>query len=341
MNILVSGLSDTNCGSTKSGRKCSLHFGLSSSFCAKSSQRRNGLNHFGFNYLEHTFDFENGRKILKKCDERTEESYPDVITGERKTMIPYPPTFQYSSKLKDFSVFDDDLETRVEEGRYKDEEDLNDIKMFKKIYLPQAGERDIYNPVLGCFSGYPGICINGFEPNQHLKEFSGAAEDMRNEEISTAANAQVQDWMTVIKKKFPGKLSRYIETIHGVKIHDALKEILSENKGTESAVEQARKRFKPKSKYKEEDVKKILYKVLKSGTFYDVLKEIYEFNELEQKMLECLGSTKEKVNEQVNKIVEAITPDNEDTKVQSFNIHQAIESADYGDMNRKSIKRAI
>ena len=63
----------------------------------------------------------------------------------------------------------------------KDEEmfkrELKEILNFRKIYLPQAGERNVFNPLIQSFFNYPGIFINGFEPNQYLKEFHQAAEE--------------------------------------------------------------------------------------------------------------------------------------------------------------------
>ena len=181
---MFSVISDKNC----TLGTCKLKLGASSSFQSKSRQRKECLKHFGYNYLTQTFDSENGRKILDKCDKMTEEKYKDVLNGERRTMITSPPHFIYSSKIKDFSVMEKELEDEKErleklvEKELKDEAELKDIKEFRKIYLPQAGERDVFNPLIGSFFHHPGIFVNGFEPNQYLKEFHQAAEEMRSTE---------------------------------------------------------------------------------------------------------------------------------------------------------------
>ena len=81
------------------------------------------------------------------------ESYPDVMNCERKTLVTSPPQFQYSAQMKDTStVLDEEaLEQIIKDKKYKDEADLKDIKHFRAMYLPQAGERDTFNPMLTCF----------------------------------------------------------------------------------------------------------------------------------------------------------------------------------------------
>ena len=276
MNNLISQLSDENCDS----KKCNLRYGFSKSFAINSSRRRNGIAHFGYNYLRCLFDSPNGKKILEKCDERTKECYQDLLSGEKRTMITSPPQYEYSSKLTNFSVFEGEIEKIVDEKLYKDEDELEDIKQFRKVYLPQAGERDIYSPLLGSFFHHPGIFINGFEPNRYMKEFTSAAEDMRNEKLSRKAKYQVEDWMTVIRKQFPESGSKYINTVPGDKIHNALEVILREKKGTQNAINEARKRFKSGKNYTEEDVERFLHRSLASGTFFDRLLDTYQLNEL-------------------------------------------------------------
>ena len=108
---MFSVLSDKNC----TLGTCKLKLGASSSFQSKSRHRKECLNHFGYNYLTQTFDSENGRKILEKCDEKTEEKYKDVLDGKRRTLITSPPHFAYNSKLKDdFSVMDGELEKKLQ-----------------------------------------------------------------------------------------------------------------------------------------------------------------------------------------------------------------------------------
>ena len=85
-------LSDESC----SGKKCHLKLGVSASFKTKLNLRREGLKCFGYNYLEKTFDTENGLKILKKIDKETNDNYGDVVSGERKTLLTCPPHFVYS-----------------------------------------------------------------------------------------------------------------------------------------------------------------------------------------------------------------------------------------------------
>jgi hypothetical protein len=243
--------------------------------------------------------------------------------------------------LKDFSVFHYDLEKRIDEKRYKDEADLEDIKKFRKMYLPQAGERDIYSPLLGSFFHHPGIFINGFEPNQYLKEFTGAAEDIRNKMLSRKAKCQVETWMKFIKKKFPESGRRYIDKVNRHKIVEALEVILSEKKGTENAVKEARKRFKSCNSYTEEEVENILHRSLTSGTPFDILQDSYQFNQLEERILECLGTKKEDINERVNHIIGIIQSENTDPKVECKAIHKAIQEADYGAMKSKRKKNLI
>ena len=105
---------------------CHLNLGASSSFQSKSRQRKECLKYFGYNYLTQTFDSENGKKILDKCDKMTEEKYKDVLNGERKTMITSPPHFIYSSKIKDFSVMDNELEDEKERLEKLVEKELKD-----------------------------------------------------------------------------------------------------------------------------------------------------------------------------------------------------------------------
>ena len=110
-------LSDESC----SGKKCHLKLGASTNFKTKLNLRREGLKCFGYDYLEATFDSENGRKILKKIDKETEDNYGDVIIGERKTLLTCPPHFVYSSKLEDFSVMEDVIEDKVRKQQCKNE----------------------------------------------------------------------------------------------------------------------------------------------------------------------------------------------------------------------------
>ena len=146
---MFKGLSDENCPrfSSSGRRSCHLKLGASSSFKSKSDNRRKYLKHFGYSYLTTTFDSDNASKILEKCNEKTHEKYADVINGERKTMLTCPPHFIYSSQLKsDFSVIESEMEKKIAEEKCKNE--LKEILNFRKIYLPQAGERNVFNPLI-------------------------------------------------------------------------------------------------------------------------------------------------------------------------------------------------
>ena len=104
-------LSDEKCDMGK----CRLKMGASKAFNSKASLRKEGIKFFGYDYLQKTFDSENGKKILEKCDEETKKKYEDVISGKRKTLITSPPHFVYNSKLKDFSVMEDEVEKKAED----------------------------------------------------------------------------------------------------------------------------------------------------------------------------------------------------------------------------------
>ena len=110
-------LSDESC----SGKKCHLKLGVSTNFKTQLNLRREGLKYFGYNYLEKTFDTENGLKILKKIDKETNYNYGDVVSGERKTLLTCPPHFVYSSKLEEFSVMEDEIEEKVRRQQCKNE----------------------------------------------------------------------------------------------------------------------------------------------------------------------------------------------------------------------------
>ena len=204
-------ISDENCDTSK----CKLKMGASQAFVLKCQKRRTGLNHFGFEYLKKLFNSVNGKKILDKCERKMIEVYPQVAKGERKTIITSPPHFLYTTKIKeDFVVFEEGVnkDTATPDDPSKHEATLEQIKKFRKDFLPQAGERDIFNPVLGAFFHHPGIFINGFEPNLYLKEFFKAARDRRNWEIGNRATKLVKDvWMTYIGNALPSTRRKYVD----------------------------------------------------------------------------------------------------------------------------------
>ena len=93
-------LSDKNCDRTK----CNLQLGSSQAFILNASRRRLGLKYYGNNYLRHIFHSPNGEKIFQKCEERTKDNYPEVLSGERRTLVTSPPQFEYNSKIKGTST---------------------------------------------------------------------------------------------------------------------------------------------------------------------------------------------------------------------------------------------
>ena len=198
-------LSDKNCNFNT----CRLKLGASTSCDSNLRRRREGLKYFGYTYLTKTFDSENGKKILYKCDKATEEKYEDVVNGKRKTLITCPPHFIYNSKLNTgFSVMEEELEKKIDDEELKSSSELKEILDFRKIYLPQAGERDIFNPLIGSFFHYPGIFVNGFEPNQYLKEFQQAAEELRRTLNANQIQKKVNSLMPSIVQHFPESESK-------------------------------------------------------------------------------------------------------------------------------------
>ena len=194
-------LLDTNC----KGKGCSFRLGISQAYNLYSSQRRQGLEHHGYKYIPPVFESINGKKIIEKIKERTIEAYPDVMTGKRRTIITSPPQFEYNSKLTaTFSVVEEALE-KIASEKLKGEDELKHINQFRADYLPQAGERDVFNPLLSCFFHNPGLFIHGFEPSKYLDVFVQQAEMMRNEELSKSIQAEVELWMKDIVKRFPTK----------------------------------------------------------------------------------------------------------------------------------------
>ena len=103
------------------------------------------------------------------------------------------------------------LEKIVEEKLYKSEEELKDINKFRSLYLPQAGERDTFSPLLSCFFHYRGLLLHGFEPSKYINVFVMQAEYMRNEHMSKEAKAQISTWLEVIEKFFPVPENRFLK----------------------------------------------------------------------------------------------------------------------------------
>ena len=289
-------LSDEKCISGP----CHLKLGASTSFKSKSESRREHIKHFGYAYLKKSFESVNGEKILNKCDEKTKEKYADVISGERKTMLTCPPHFIYTSKLKgDFSVMESEIEKMVEDEKYKNKAELKEIMEFRKIYLPQAGERDVFNPLIGSFFQYPGIFVNGFEPNQYLKEFHQAAEDMRRNKHATEARLIVQSWMPSIVKHFPATGSKHVNTIKGSMILTELDRMLKKENTSCNKIKEMKTRFKGNNEYTEIEVENNLQSALTSCSYFELHKKTYEFNELEEKLLECNGTNEKEIEELV------------------------------------------
>ena len=76
-------LLDTNCDRAR----CNLRLGASQAFAWKARKRIQGLGYRGKDYLKQCFNSPNGRKIFQKLEDRTNEAYPDVMNGERKTLL--------------------------------------------------------------------------------------------------------------------------------------------------------------------------------------------------------------------------------------------------------------
>ena len=293
-------LSDEKCISGP----CNLKLGASSSFKSKSDRRRECIKHFGYAYLKLSFDSKNGKKILTKCDEKTKEKFPDIISGERKTMLTCPPHFIYTSKLKgDFSVLESEIEKMIKDKKYENTAELKEILEFRKIYLPQAGERDIFNPLIGSFFHYPGIFVNGFEPNQYLKEFHKAAEDMRNIENARTAHFIVQSWMPSIVKHFPESGSKYVNKIKGEIVIKELNVLLKTQSTSGNTLKEIKKRLKNDNEYTEDEIKNNLQSALTCCSFFELNKRTYKFNELEEKILECNGSSEREIEELVDNML--------------------------------------
>ena len=92
-------LLDSNCDL----KKCGLKLGVSQEFICKARKRRLCLKRSGKDFLKHCFSSPNSQKIFQKCDDRTKETYADVINGERKSLVTCPPQFEYNSKIKEQS----------------------------------------------------------------------------------------------------------------------------------------------------------------------------------------------------------------------------------------------
>ena len=165
-------------------KKCRLRMGTSKAFVTKYQQRRASVKHHGFEYLKKMFNSINGRKILEKCEMKMAEVYPGVMDGSRKTIVTSPPHFYYTSKLKEGVVYEEGMDNGKETNEEASLEDIFKFrKSYKKDYLPQAGERDIFYPVLGAFYHHSGIFVNTFEPNMYLKAFFKHGKHIRELEI--------------------------------------------------------------------------------------------------------------------------------------------------------------
>ena len=184
-------LLDSNCDQ----QNCKLKLGASHAFILNSINRNSNLNNNGKTFFESIFTSPNGKKLLRKCRLGTLEQYQDVIKGKKKTLLTIPPQFTYDKRIKPTTSIDEvAIEGKIKQKNGKTEKELRDIKAFRSIYLPQAGERDIYGPLLGCFYKQPGLFINGFEQNRYLDIFVELAEVYRRAEISKAAKSKSEEW---------------------------------------------------------------------------------------------------------------------------------------------------
>ena len=184
-------LLDSNCDR----QSCNLQLGVSEAFKSNLMRRKKILKNYGKTFFQSIFTSPNGSKMLNKCRIGTQEQYPDVINGERKTLVTLPPQFTYDKRIRTTaSIDEEEIENRVTDKLCKNEKELRDIKAFRSIYLPQAGERDIYGPLLGCFFKHPGLFINGFEQNKYLDVFIELAETYRSMEMSKAARLKAKEW---------------------------------------------------------------------------------------------------------------------------------------------------
>ena len=307
--------------------KCRLRMGTSKAFATKYQKRRANVKYHGFEYLKKMFDSINGRKILNKCETKMAEVYPGVMNGNRKTIVTSPPHFYYTAKLKEGVVFEEGMGN--DKGT-NEEATLEDIFKFRKDFLPQAGERDIFNPVLGAFYHHSGIFVNTFEPNMYLKEFFKAGKNYRDWEIENKSKKLVKEvWMPYILKQFPPSRRKYLDKIKGHQVSLELDKILEEQKGTSRAVADAKKRFKTEVEYTEVEVEESLISCLKSGPFFlDIYGGSYEFNELEENLLEANGKNAKEVDGMVGRITKRINAKTKDVNIKGHIVCESINEED-------------
>ena len=98
-------LLDSNCDL----KKCGLQLGVSQEFICKARKRRLTLKGSRKDFLKDCFSSPNSQKIFQKCEDRTKETYPDVINGERNSLVTCPPQFEYNSKINEQSTVADDV----------------------------------------------------------------------------------------------------------------------------------------------------------------------------------------------------------------------------------------
>ena len=328
-------LLDTNCAGAP---KCTLRLGISQAYNSNSLQRRQGLKYHGYKRLSDIFDSPNGKKIFAKIKDRTEEAYPDVIAGKRRTIITSPPQFENNSKLTDtFSVVEEALEDIIAKKK-GDENELKDIKQFRADYLPQAGERDVFNPLLSCFFHNPGLFIHGFEPSKYLNVFVQQAEMMRNEEFSRSIMDETGLWMKEILKLFPSKEPKRHETIWGCDVKNALATISKQNVDVRDIVMKTKSKFKDHEKYTIEDINAMLLSCLRSTSGQHFVRKPFKFNELEDDILQGLGKGATEIDTKSNVLLQEIKKQTTETLIKGEFVHHVIEN---DKSNSKSFSKTI
>ena len=249
-----------------------------------------------------------------------------MINGERKSLVTCPPQFEYNSKIKEQStVADDVLEKIVQERLYKSENELKDINKFRAIYLPQAGERDIFSPLLSTFFHFRGLFIHGFEPSKFLNIFVTQAEYIRNDETSKAARLQTLSWMQRISKFFPDQESRIDKNyMKGSSVHDALDQVFEFGEGTIDTIKLAKRRFKNNSEYSIEEIETSLHSCLRSTTLYQASRKSFVFNDLEKDILKCLGASERDIEQRADEVMKLIKNESKGMRSLGADIHKAI-----------------
>ena len=321
-------LLDLNCDR----QNCNLRLGVSQAFKSNSKKRKIRLKNHGKDFFQSIFTSPNGSKMLNKCRIGTQEQYPDVINGKRKILVTLPPQFTYDKRIKATSSVDEMvIENKVNDKVCKNEKELRDIKAFRSIYLPQAGERDIYGPLLGCFFKHPGLFINGFEPNKYLDVFIELAETYRRMEMSKSARLKAKEWTKYVMNDISNADSKY----QGNAIKKSLNKLENELV-TINAVKQTKNRFKDQRKYATEEIEALICSSLKSSTHNDVTGIPFTFHELEENILECLGRDVGEITKRTERLLKHIKCQKTNSGVKRSDIISAIEADEIGSRNFKN-----